>query len=239
MAGPDCCVPAPPCDPACAGSEESVGPFFSYLSHPLSAPKAAVILVSDVFGFESPLLRKLADKIASLLGYLVIVPDYFNKDPYNPGAGVSVADWKKNHEPVHCVEGTISIVESLKIKGISSVGAVGFCWGAKVVAELAKQDHLRAAIFCHPSFVSVEDIKDVRTPIAILAAETDRITPVDTIMQYKKALESKKEVQSFVKIYSGTSHGWVIRYNVDDAREVERAEEAHEKMFEWLQLYLQ
>ncbi|KAI5075336.1 hypothetical protein GOP47_0009412 [Adiantum capillus-veneris] len=239
MAGPECCVPAPPCQHACTGSEESFGPFFSYLSHPSSAtPTAAVILVSDVFGFESPLLRKLADKIASSLGYLVVVPDYFNKDPFSASARVPVEEWKKTHEPMDFVEGTISIVETLKNKGIFSTGAVGFCWGAKVVVELAKRDYLKVAVLCHPSFASVDDFKDVKTPIAILAAETDRFSPPDVVMQYQEILESRNEVQSFVKIYPGTSHGWVIRYNIDDAREVEKAEEAHDNIFEWLKMYL-
>lgn len=41
--------------------------------------------------------RKLADKVAAA-GYCVVVPDYFNGDPYNPeDAERPIAVWLKDH----------------------------------------------------------------------------------------------------------------------------------------------
>ncbi|KAH7302614.1 hypothetical protein KP509_23G079600 [Ceratopteris richardii] len=187
--------------------------------------------------FAMPILRKIADQIAGL-GYLVVAPDYMNKDPFVDQGNVPITDWLKNHLPISAVPSTRTIVDVLKQKGISSVGAVGFCWGGKVVVELAKLDILKVAVMCHPSFVSVDDIKEVKIPIAILAAETDNITPPAMAAQFQEILGSKKDVKSFVKIYPGTFHGWVNRYDPSNPVQLGKAEEAHKKIFEWLQTYL-
>jgi len=51
-------------------------------------------------------------------------------------------------------------------------------------------------------------------------------------------LSAKQEVDSFVKIYPGVAHGWTVRYNENDEVAVKNAEEAHVKMLEWLNKYL-
>jgi len=223
------------------GKEESFGPYLSYVtSH--HSPTAAVILANDIFGFDAPLLRKLADKTTSV-GYFVVVPDFFNKDPFIPEDSTSpfarMGDWLKNHQPLASVEGLEQVIETLHKKGFASVGAVGFCWGAKVVIQVAKGDTLKAAILAHPAFVTVEDIQDVKTPIAILAAETDEVTPPALAQKFGEILESKPEVESFFRIYPGVVHGWTTRYDVHDAKQVADAEEVHNKMFEWFGKFLQ
>ena len=46
------------------------------------------------------------------------------------------------------------------------------------------------------------------------------------------------QVDSFVKIYPGVAHGWTVRYDENDEVVVKNAEEAHDKMLEWLNKYL-
>eukprot|EP00249_Psilotum_nudum_P015661 c25454_g1_i2 orf=85-795(+) len=235
MAGPQCCIPAPPSQYSATGKEELFGHLASYVVECPSS-KAAVILVSDVFGFGPPNLRKLADKIA-IAGYLVVVPDLLNNEPFNPSV-TSVSEWRKKHSPAEAVEDVKKVIEVLKGKGITSIGAAGMCWGAKVVVELAKEDDLKAAVLCHPSLVTVEDIKVVKTPIAILAAEIDKTSPPELIEEFSRILDSREEVESFVNIYPGVAHGWTVRYDVDDEEAVRRAEEAHGKMLEWFRKHL-
>ncbi|MCO5571289.1 hypothetical protein L7F22_025027 [Adiantum nelumboides] len=240
MAGPQCCTPGPGAEHCCVGKEETCGPFLSYItSH--HTPTAAVVLVNDIFGFDAPLLRKLADKMASA-GYYVVVPDFFNKDPFVPANTgnpfATLGDWIKNHQALDSVEGAKQVIECLHKKSFSSSGAVGFCWGAKVVVQLAKGDCLKAAVLAHPSLVTVEDIQDVKTPIAILAAEHDTTTPPDLAQKFIDTLKSKSELESFAHIYPGVAHGWTCRYNPDDPKEVANAEEAHTKMLEWFGKFL-
>ncbi|KAF3782086.1 Endo-1-3-1-4-beta-D-glucanase [Nymphaea thermarum] len=182
------------------------------------------------------LQRKLADKIAAS-GLFVVVPDYFYGDPYVPEK-CAIPEWLKIHGPDKGFEDTKPLIADLRSKGISAIGAAGFCWGAKVVAELAKTDEIQAAVMLHPSLVTVDDIKEVKVPIAILAAETDHISPPELIKQFEEILSSKNEVNSFVKIFLGVAHGWTVRYKTDDEAAVKRAEEAHTHMIEWFTKYV-
>ncbi|XP_073104374.1 endo-1,3;1,4-beta-D-glucanase-like [Elaeis guineensis] len=85
------------------------------------------------------------------------------------------------------------VIEALKNKGVSAIGAAGFCWGAKVVAELAKSDNIKSAVMLHLSFVTVDDIKEVKCHIAILGAEIDESSPPELLKQFEEILSPKSE----------------------------------------------
>ncbi|KAJ4954896.1 hypothetical protein NE237_011679 [Protea cynaroides] len=192
--------------------------------------KLAIILISDVFGYEAPNLRKLADKVADP-GFLVVVPDFFYGDPYDMQK--NHPDWRDAHGMDKGVEDAKPVISALKSKGVSAIGAAGFCWGGKVVGELAKSDELDAAALLHPSRVTVDDIREVKPPIAILGAEIDRASPPELLKEFEEVLSSKPEVSFFVKIYPGVEHGWTVRYDIADELAVKSAEEAHEDMLNW------
>ncbi|KAJ0035434.1 hypothetical protein Pint_24929 [Pistacia integerrima] len=40
-------------------------------------------------------------------------------------------------------------------------------------------------------------------------------------------------VDGFVKIFPKVSHGWTVRYDVEDAEAVNCADEAHQNMLDW------
>ncbi|KAJ1405639.1 Dienelactone hydrolase [Sesbania bispinosa] len=194
MSGKECCSNPPRLDPSSgAGYVDKFGGLFSYLTgSPLS--KLAILLVSDIFGYEAPLLRKLADKVAAS-GYFVVVPDFFNGDPFDPdNVDRPLPVWVKDHEPDKGFEAAQPIIEALKNKGASAIGAAAFCWGAKTVCELGKSRLVQAVVLAHPSSITVDDIDGVNIPIAILGAELDTITPPELIKQFEQVLAAKSGV---------------------------------------------
>ncbi|CAE5968734.1 unnamed protein product [Arabidopsis arenosa] len=234
MSGHQCTENPPHLDPnSGSGHVEKLGNLDTYVSGSTHS-KLAVLLVSHVFGYETPNLRKLADKVAEA-GFYAVVPDFFHGDPYNPeDKDRPLLIWAKDHGQEKGFEDSKPIVEALKNKGITSIGAAGFCWGAKVAVELAKQKLVDATVLLHPSRVTVDDIKDVNIPIAVLGAELDQVSPPELVRQFEDILASKPEVKSFVKIFPSVKHGWTVRYNENDPSEVEAAEEAHKDMLAWL-----
>ncbi|CAO2838418.1 unnamed protein product [Amaranthus hypochondriacus] len=239
MAGTQCCENPPTLNSTSgAGHVEEIGGLKCYVSAS-SNSNIAVILISDVFGYEAPKLRKLADKVAAA-GFYAVVPDFFHGDPYNAeDKNRPIQVWIKDHGPDKGFEEVKPIIESLKQKGMCKIGAVGFCWGAKVVALLAQSDeYIQAGAFLHPSFVTEDDINGLKVPVAILGAETDHISPPELVKKFSEILSSKPEVDSLVKIFPGVSHGWTVRYNEDDAVAVKAAEEAHQDMLTWFQKYV-
>ncbi|XP_025982261.1 endo-1,3;1,4-beta-D-glucanase [Glycine max] len=243
MSGPQCCSNPPSLNPTGGGGHvDKVGGIDSYFTGSPHS-KLAVLMLSDVFGYEAPNLRKLADKVGAA-GYYVVVPDLLDGEPFNPqnsdrpfpawikdcatGLPHLLAVSEKGAEP------TKPIIEALKSKGVSAIAAVGFCWGAKVVIELAKSKLIQTAVLLHPSFISLDDIKGVDTPIAILGAEIDQVSPPELVKQFEQVLAAKSGVRSFVKIFPKVSHGWAVRYNTEDAEAVKVAEEAHQDLLDWL-----
>ncbi|GFY98774.1 alpha/beta-Hydrolases superfamily protein [Actinidia rufa] len=275
MSGPQCCENPPALTSSCGGSGSVVelGGLKAYTTGP-SDSKLAIVLISDVYGYEPPNLRKLADKVAAS-GYYVVVPDFFYGEPYAPdNTDRPLPIWIQSHGTDKGFEDAKPVIAALKNKGISAIGAAGFCWGAKVVVELAKSDYIQAAVLLHPSLVTVDDIKDaliqvligsgvdvgwngtyvmgsskwggreplgwlggrweeVKAPLAVLGAETDRISPPELLKQFEEVLSVRPEIHGYVKIFPGVVHGWTVRYNVEDEKAVKCAEEAHQNMLDW------
>ncbi|OIW00054.1 hypothetical protein TanjilG_26391 [Lupinus angustifolius] len=238
MAGAECCS-NPPSLVASGGVGvvHKLGALPSYLTGS-SNSNHAILLVSDIYGYEAPNLRKLADKVADA-GYYVVVPDFLAADPYNPhNPDRPLLVWIKDHGTDKGFEAAKLVIEDLKSKGFSTVGAAGICWGAKVVVELSKSKLIQAAVHLHPSFVTVDDIKGVDIPTAILGAEIDNISPPVLIKQFEEVLAAKSEVESYVKIFPKVAHGWTVRYNTEDAEAVKAAEEAHQILLDWFAKHL-
>ncbi|KAF5738606.1 hypothetical protein HS088_TW13G01507 [Tripterygium wilfordii] len=238
MSGSQCCSNPPAVNPTSgAGHVEKLGGLDSYVNGSVDS-KLAVILVADVFGYEAPKLRKLADKVAAA-GFYVLVPDYFHGDPLVlENTQRPWQDWIKDHSTVKAFEETKPLIEALKGKGISAIGAAGFCWGAKVVVDLAKTQLIQAAVLLHPSFVDEDDIKGVEVPMAILGAEFDERWPPELLRKFEVILNAKSGVDSYVKIFFKAAHGWTVRYNSDNEEEVKSAEEAHQNMLDWFAKYV-
>ncbi|WP_411026160.1 dienelactone hydrolase family protein, partial [Salmonella sp. s58078] len=143
------------------GSVEEIGGLKAYVTGS-SQSNIAILLISDVFGYEAPNLRKLADKIAGA-GFYVVVPDFFHGDPYAPeNTERPLPVWIQSHGMDKGFEEAKPVVAALKERGFSAIGAAGFCWGAKVVVELGKSDYIQAAVLLHPARVTVDDIKELK-----------------------------------------------------------------------------
>ncbi|KAL8162683.1 hypothetical protein V2J09_014172 [Rumex salicifolius] len=149
-----CCLNnAPVLTSGCgSGHVEELGGLMAYVSGPTDSNRA-ILLLSDVFGYEAPNLRKLADKVASE-GFLVVVPDFLYDDPANcDDPAFDFQAWKKIHSP-------------------------------------------------------------------------------------EKACDDAKLMNSIVKIFPGVSHGFGLRYDVDDVSAVKSAEEAQSYMLQWLAIHV-
>ncbi|WJZ90190.1 hypothetical protein VitviT2T_009353 [Vitis vinifera] len=235
MSGPQCCENPPTLSSSSgAGCVTEIGGLKAYVSGP-SDSKLAILLISDVYGYEAPNLRNLADKVAGA-GFYVVVPDFFYGDPFLPETNIPV--WIKAHGTDKGFEDAKPIIAELRSKGINAIGAAGFCWGAKVAVELSKAGHIQAAVLLHPSFVTVDDIKEVKAPIAILGAEIDQYSPPKLLKQFEEVLSTKPEVNGYVKIFPGVDHGWSVRYKVEDEEAVKQANEAHQNMMDWFTQYV-
>ncbi|KAK9929868.1 hypothetical protein M0R45_026941 [Rubus argutus] len=92
-------------------------------------------------------------------GFCVVVPDFFYGDPFVYDNNKPLAVWLEDHGTDKGFEDAKSVIDALKGKGFSAIGAAGFCWGAKVVTELANSEFIQAAVLLHPSSIGPDDIE--------------------------------------------------------------------------------
>ncbi|CAM6118663.1 unnamed protein product [Calypogeia fissa] len=236
----ECCTPGPPAkEHDIVGKEENWDGLDVYVNWPPGATKG-VVLATDVFGWDRPLLRKLADKVAAE-GFVTAVPDFFKGDPINPDifpSGDEFQKWFAKHPVDSAVAETLAVIKVMKEKGIKSVGIAGFCYGGKVGTIIAKEGVVDAVVILHPGMVTNDEIKLVKTPFAILAAELDQTTTVAQVEEYKKILESQNEIDYFVKVFPGQKHGWTVRYDENDEKSFKPAHESHEDTINWFKKHL-
>nr|GMC72213.1 endo-1,3;1,4-beta-D-glucanase-like isoform X1 [Ipomoea batatas] len=123
------CIANPPklCSTYGAGQVQQLGGLNCYVSGSLDS-KLAVLLVSDVFGYEATNLRKLADKIGGA-GFYVVVPDFFHGDPYVENGAKPIGVWLKDHVVDNVSKDAKVVIEDLKAGGVTKVGIGGVCSG--------------------------------------------------------------------------------------------------------------
>ena len=86
------------------------------------------------------------------------------------------------------------------------LGGIGYCFGAKfAVQNLSTNGYLDAAAVAHPSFVSMEEVKAIKRPIIISAAETDQVFTPELRHQTEDELAKLKELDTKL-IYSVVLH---------------------------------
>jgi dienelactone hydrolase len=113
----------------------------AYIATPSEAQSknAGILFLTDVIGIWQN-SKLLADLFAAR-GYTTIVPDLFNGDPIplNRPADFDLGAWrsqgsngKNPHTPEAVDPLTIAGIKALKDMGIKRIGAVGYCFGAKV-----------------------------------------------------------------------------------------------------------
>ncbi|XP_062080390.1 endo-1,3;1,4-beta-D-glucanase-like [Humulus lupulus] len=155
-AGPLCCSDPPILDPhSGAGHVEKLLPTY-VIGSPYS--KHAAVLISDVYG-NFIIILKVADKVTAA-GFFVAVPDFLKGDPFvRPDTKRPMSVWIKDHSTDEGFEFAKVVIQDLKNRGYSAIGAAGFCWGSKAAIQLAKCNSIKAAALLHQSYVTMDDIK--------------------------------------------------------------------------------
>ncbi|KAL2621603.1 hypothetical protein R1flu_001808 [Riccia fluitans] len=242
MASEACCKPAPPAEYINEGKITKFAGLDAYVNAGSANATAAVIFISDFFGYDPPLLRKLADRTAAK-GFFVVVPDVFHGDPFVPADPTnpmaSAPAWMAKHDPTDLSD-VKAIIKQLKEQGIQKIGATGFCWGGKMAITLANESEplIQTAVLCHPSLVNHEEVRSIKVPTQFLLSEIDPQVPPEKAAEFKDILATRPEVESFLKVFPGMNHGWCIRYDVNVPEEVKSAHEAHDDMLEWYSKHL-
>lgn len=126
--------------------------FNAYVARPAGSPKAAIIVIQEIFGVN-PGIRKKCDDWAAL-GYLAVAPDLFYRmkpglelDPDIEEQFNEALEYFGKYNPddgVKDIEATIHWIR--REAGVPKVGCVGYCLGGKLAYMTAARTDIDASV---------------------------------------------------------------------------------------------
>ncbi|KAF9899599.1 hypothetical protein BX616_002936 [Lobosporangium transversale] len=174
--------------------------------------KRGLIAIYDIFAYH-PTTYQFFDRIAeSHGGFQLSAPHIFTKGGYPPdqmGDSAKLMAWigaNGDYKGNHIDEIIRVAVEDLRKDGCTSFSIFGQCWGALMSVKAASEEGnpFLAAGGPHPSFFSIETVKDTKAPLIILASkdEADMVPVIDSIKH------KNFPVEPFHKRFDNMHHGW-------------------------------
>ncbi|KAL2204833.1 alpha/beta-hydrolase [Sarocladium strictum] len=244
----DCCVVGVKHEGSPTGKPVRVaGRWDAYYSSPSGAEAhhdVVLIYLPDILGIWQN-SQLMADQFA-MNGYHTLVIDLYNGDalPLNKPAGFDMKKWMmegSDGKNPHTPEAVDPIVEAaikyLKAEhGVARIGAVGYCFGGKYVVRHYKSG-IDVGFIAHPTNITEAELAEISGPLSIAAAETDPLFPAEKRHASERILaESSQPYQ--VTLYSGVSHGFAVRGDITNRRQVFAKKQAFSQAVVWFNEYL-
>mmetsp|Transcript_2428 Transcript_2428/g.4703 ORF Transcript_2428/g.4703 Transcript_2428/m.4703 type:complete len:254 (-) Transcript_2428:279-1040(-) len=212
-------------DPAgLKGSEVDVGGAPAYLARPAVEGKKSigVLVIHDIWGFNIPNTKYIADYLASN-GFTAVVPNLYHSissldgwpgTEFHDGEALEgntwegwwdeiTADtyWKNFHERVG------HAVKLLRDEGCSQLTVIGFCWGGLAIEQLSTTGAFAAAASvhgCHEAAQNYLEAKAAGCNIAYHTVPGDESFPL-------AAQQALLAAGASVQVYDGMEHGFAVR----------------------------
>ncbi|XP_076617230.1 carboxymethylenebutenolidase homolog [Chaetodon auriga] len=224
------------------GQEVQTEHIKAYVVKPPSASDKAIIVIQDIFGWQLPNTRYMADMLATN-GYIAVCPDFFaGKEPWSPSHDWSkFQEWLKDKKPSDINREVDAVLRYLKEQcGAKHVGTVGFCWGGAATHYIALQyPEVKAGVSIYGIVSEREDKYKLNSPTLFIFAEKDVVIPLDQVSALETQLKEKCTVDYQVKIFPGQTHGFVHRKREDiNPTDKPGIQEARTDMLKWLNKYM-
>jgi dienelactone hydrolase len=190
-----------------------------------------VIVFPEIFGIHMGRLKQICDSIADA-GFYVVLPDLMRGDVWamdgSRGDFSKLGEWivKFTREKVEA-DIKKSITPLFTERGISKIGAIGFCWGSCPVLWTSASGLTKAGVSMHPSHPKLSGLlggdektllESVKSPQMMLAAgndsESTKAKGIADVTFSKKDFGSKCVFKEFPDMV----HGWVVKGDIKDEK---------------------
>ena len=215
---------------------EGDGSFAAYRADPAGSPKAAIVVIQEIFGVNPGIRAKVDDWAAQ--GYLAVAPDMFWRlepslqlDPDQPDELQKAFGFIGRFDMdagMRDVEAVIRWARG-QVSG-GKVGLVGFCFGGRIAYLAATRTDVDASVGYYGGGIdkALGEAHAIARPLMLHFGEEDgHITP-DLVEAIRAGLAGKRDVT--VHSYVGAGHGFATtfgkRRNDAAAREADARTEA-------------
>jgi len=212
-------------------------------------PKDKVLLfLPDAFGLELNNNKLLADDFARN-GIYTVLPDIFEGDPapedaFSGTSTFKIHEWAPKHVQGQARTVVDKVVAGLKAEGITRFGAIGYCFGGRLVFDLSFEDIVHASVACHPSMLkNPEDLEKYlqtsHSPLLINCCPVDQQFGPEFAASADAILGDGKYKPGFKQVnWEGCSHGFSVRGDLSIPEVKAGKEGSFKNSVEWLVKYL-
>ncbi|KAM6971478.1 carboxymethylenebutenolidase homolog [Tautogolabrus adspersus] len=224
------------------GQEVQIEHIKAYVVKPSAASDKAIIVIHDIFGWELPNTRYMADMLAAN-GYTTVCPDFFvGREPWTPSHDWStLQEWIKERSPTDLKKEVDAMLRFLKEQcGAKHIGVVGFCWGGVATHYLSlNYPDIKAGVSVYGIIRDREDRYGLKFPTLFIFGGNDSYIPLDQVNCLEAKLKEKCWIDYYVKIFPGQTHGFVHRKNEDmNPADKPSILEARAELLNWLKKYM-
>lgn len=190
------------------------GSFSAYCAKPAGTPRAAIVVIQEIFGVN-PGIRQKCDKLAAE-GYLAIAPDLFWRlqpgielDPDIPAEMERALDLMGQFDQdigIRDIEATIRVARTMT--GGGKVGVVGYCLGGRLAYMCAARTDSDATVGYYAVGVDglLGEKHAIARPLMLHIAGNDGFVPADVQHKMHEGLDSHPRV--ILWDYPGQDHGF-------------------------------
>jgi len=207
---------------------DGAGSFDCYLARPAAAPRAAVVVIQEIFGVNAGIRHK-CDRLAED-GYLALAPDLFWRvepnvelDPDVPEQfhkALGLMGQFDQDQGVADIEATIKYARSLE--GCTKVGAVGYCLGGRLAFMTAARTDVDASVGYYAVGIDnlLREKHAIARPLMLHIAGGDHFVGPEIQQAMHQGLDDHPKVT--LCDYPGLDHGFATeigaRRNEEGAR---------------------
>merc|ERR1712000_451033 len=205
-----CCYQGVKHEGNATGEISTLGDFEIYTKYPENkSTEKGILIITDVIGHRFINAQLIADQFAAN-GCFVVMPDLFHGDPIplNRPGDFDIMKW---------IQGE---------------------YNEKKIAHLRPDaGKIDAGYTAHPSFVEGDELRDVKGPLAIAAAETDAIFPTEKRHETEQILKDLG-LPYQINLYSGVEHGFAVRGDPEYRVGLYAKENAFLQAVQWFEEHL-
>ena len=119
------------------------------------------------------------------------MPDILNNDPapfdaLDPGSEWDFMAWLGKHGGETVLPVLDKVIPALKSSGITTLAALGFCYGARPAFDLAFVNTVSVVVVSHPSLLKVPEDMEVLTRLCCLCRELTRVRCIAEVQECLK-----------------------------------------------------
>lgn len=230
-------------DGTASGTETTLNSSKAYVAG--DSKDAAILILTDIFGWTLPNIRVLADHFAKESQATVYVPDLFDGEVVDPDALSNPEKAKKfdlmgfigRHNKDVRWQQIKEYAQTLK-KQYKKVTAIGYCYGAWACFKLGADPQLIDAFsVAHPSLVEKAEIDAIKVPVQILAPEHD-FAFTDELKKYSLEKLPQLNLPWEYIHFPSVSHGFAARGDPSDPTQKAALEKAKRDAVKFFSEYL-